>query len=73
MVFRESFTGNGTDVAFTLDGTIGNATLRGMSWALGSVKTTYPSHVTNTSKKAIYDSLVPLTRHRISVSSINAS
>lgn len=73
VVFRESFTGDGTTKTFTLDGTIGNATLRGVSWGISSVKTTYLAHVTNTSKKPIYDSLIPLTRHRISVSSINAT
>ena len=72
VVFRETFTGDGATKTFTLDGTIGNATFRGTIWNLNLVQATYPSHITNTSNRAIYDSIIPLSRNRVGVSAINA-
>lgn len=76
VVFYQQFTGDGSDTTFQLTtGGVANATwLSGHgAWAVGNIQTTYSSHATGTNKKPIYDSLVPLTRNRISVSSINAS
>lgn len=73
VVFRESFTGDGSATTFTLGGTVGNATFHNTSWSLSCVATTFPAHVTNTNKKPTYDSLIPLTRNRVGVSSINGT
>jgi len=75
VVLYEEFTGDGSDVTFQLTSSPDNATwLSGHgAWAAGNIHTTYPGHVTKTNKKPIYDSIIPLTRNRISVSSISAT
>lgn len=73
IVLREQFTGDGSDTTFQLTNSPDNCTFDKGAWTAASIETGYPAHVTGTDKKATYDSLLPLTRHRIAVSSIDAS
>ena len=74
VVLYEEFTGDGSDVTFQLTDPPANATWLAThgAWAAGNIHTTYPAHITKTNKKPIYDSIIPLTRNRITVSSISA-
>jgi len=73
VVFKENFTGNGTDKTFTLSGVIQNATWKNGAWDIKKVLITKASSITNSSGKALYDSAVYLYRDRISVVSISAA
>ena len=74
VVLYQQFTGDGSDVTFQLTDPAANATWLAThgAWAAGNIHTTYPAHITKTNKKPIYDSIIPLTRNRIAVSSISA-
>lgn len=73
IVLREQFTGDGSDTTFQLTSSPGNCTFNKGTWAASNVQTAYPAHVTGTDKKPTYDSVVPVVRNRIGVSSIDAS
>lgn len=73
VVFRETFTGNGADVTFQLTGNIGNATFETGGWVVTNVEIAMGADATKTTGAALYDGVNPLTRHKILVSSINAS
>jgi hypothetical protein len=73
IVLREQFTGDGSGTTFQLTNSPDNCTFDKGIWTAASIETGYPAHVTGTDKKATYDSLLPLARHRIAVSSIDAS
>jgi len=73
LVFRETFTGDGSATTFQLAGP-DNATFAIGAWASANIQSALPAHVTNaTTKKPIYDSLIPISRNRIGVSSISAA
>lgn len=69
---RETFTGNGAATTFQLTGNLGNATFETGEWVVGAVKTAMAAYATKTTGASLYDSLLPLLRNRISVSSISA-
>jgi hypothetical protein len=71
-VFRETFTGNGVATTFQLTGNVGNAVFEAGSWAVGNVETAMAADVSKTTRAALYDSVLPLVRHKISVVSISA-
>jgi len=73
VVFKEVFTGNGSATTFTLTGAVLNATFAIGSWDKAKLILTSIGDVTNTSGKALYDSAVPFTRHRIAISNIDAN
>jgi len=73
LVFREQFTGNASDVTFQLTNNIGNAAFEVGSWSASQIQTSYPSHITGTNKQPIYDSVLPILRHRINISSISST
>ena len=73
VVFKENFTGNGTDQTFTLTGAIQNATWKNGAWDIKKVLITKAASITNSSGGALYDSAIPLYRDRISVVSISAA
>ena len=73
LVFRETFTGDGINPTFQLDGTIGNGTFEYGSWTVARVETALPAHATKTDGGTLWDSLLPLVRNRVQVSSINGS
>ncbi len=72
-VFKQTFTGNGSDTQFQLNGTENATFTDGSSWASAKILNSLPSYITKTNKGAIYDSINIFTRNRITVSSINAS
>ncbi len=72
VVFRDQFQGNGSDVTFTLDGP-DNATFDIGAWSAANIASNLPAHVTKTNKKPLYDSLIPISRNRISVSDLNTT
>lgn len=72
-VFRETFTGNGVSTTFQLTGNVGNATFETGAWLVDNVETTMAADVSKTNRAALYDSVLPLVRNKISVSSISAS
>jgi len=69
LVFRETFTGDGSTTTFTLSGP-DNATFDIGAWASTQILDALPAHITKSNKKPIYDSVIPITRHQITVSSI---
>jgi len=73
VVLREQFLGNGVSTTFQLDGTPVNAVWAGGAWSASHIIIAFESHITSLSRGVIYDGSNPLTRHRISISSINAS
>jgi len=73
LVVRESFVGDGSDTTFQLDGTLGNGTFEYGGWVVDHVKTTLPAHATKTNGGALWDSLLPLIRNRVQVSSISSA
>lgn len=73
VVFKEQFTGNGSAKTFTLTGAILNATFSVGSWSVSSLIITSLGDVTKTTGKALYDSALPLLRHRISITDISAA
>jgi len=72
VVFKEQFTGDTSQTQFQLTNAILNGTFTAGAWAAGNILNTLPSNVTNTNKKALYNSANIFTRNRISVSSISA-
>ncbi len=72
-VFKQTFTGNGSDTQFQLNNTENATFTDGSSWASAKILNTLPSYITKTNKGAIYDSINIFARNRITVSSINAS
>ena len=70
-VFKQTFTGNGSDTQFQLNGTENATFTDGSSWSSVKILNTLPSYITKTNKGAIYDSINIFTRNRITVSSIN--
>jgi len=73
LVFRETFTGDGSNTTFQLDGTVGNGTFEYGSWTEARIETALPAHATKTNGATLWDSLVLLVRNRVQVSSINNS
>ncbi|KKL75336.1 hypothetical protein LCGC14_2055920 [marine sediment metagenome] len=72
-VFKQTFTGNGSQTQFQLNGTENATFTDGSSWSSVKILNTLPSYITKTNKGAIYDSINIFTRNRITVSSINGS
>ena len=72
-VFKQTFTGNGSDTQFQLNGTENATFTDGSSWAGAKILNSLPSYITKTNKGAIYDSINIFARNRITVSSINGS
>jgi len=72
-VFRETFTGNGAATTFQLTSNVGNATFETGSWTVVNVETAMAADASKTTGAALYDSLLPLVRHKITVSSISAT
>jgi len=74
IVFRETFVGDGVDITFQLDGTIGNASFAIGGWDAVNVSNLLPSHVTrDDNNEPTYDSLIPLIRNRVDVVSISVT
>ncbi len=73
LVFRESFTGNGSDTTFQLTGVLGNSSFAVGEWKASSVKIALPSSVTKTNKQPVYDSVILFVRNRVSIVSISAT
>ena len=72
VVFCETFTGTTGQTTFQLIGVIDNATFSSGTWAVANVKNTYPSDVTDSTGKALFNSTNWFTKNRISVSSISS-
>jgi len=71
LIFCEEFTGDGGTTVFTLTGALENATFDTGSWLIPQIANTLPSHATNDSNKALYDSSNIFTKNRIQVVSID--
>lgn len=72
-IFKQTFTGNGSDTQFQLTGTENATFVDDSSWSATRILNILSSYITKTNKGAIYDSLNIFTRNRITVSSISAS
>lgn len=70
---RETFTGDGADTTFQLTGNLGNASFESGEWVVAGVKVSMQAYASKTDGATLYDSIVPLLRNKISVSSISAS
>lgn len=73
VVFRQTFTGDGVTKTFQLTSDVGNATFLHGQWEVANVKYLMAADATKTTRAALYDSLLPLVRHKVSVSSISAA
>jgi hypothetical protein len=72
LVYRENFTGNGTSTNFVLTGALQNAGYTTGSWSAANVLTALQADATDLNGKAIYDSVIPIYRDRINVSTIDS-
>lgn len=72
VVFFEEFTGNGINTQFQLTDNIQNATFSNGIWQVGYILNTKQSDVVNSALSPIYDSIIPIVRNKISVSSISS-
>lgn len=70
VVLCNQFTGNGSTTQFQLSGTIiDDVFSSGVVWSASKVQNTGRMNVTKTNGNSLYDTLLPLVRNRISVSS----
>ena len=71
LVYRENFTGDGISNVFTLNGTLQNAGYTTGSWSSANILTALQADITDLNGKPIYDSVIPIYRDRINVSTIS--
>jgi len=72
LIYRENFTGNGTSTNFVLTGALQNAGYTTGSWSAANVLTALQADVTDLDGKPIFDSVIPIYRDRINVSTIDS-
>jgi len=72
LVYRENFTGNGVSTNFVLTGALQNAGYTTGSWSAANVLTALQADATDLNGKPIFDSVIPIYRDRINVSTIDS-
>lgn len=72
-VFKQTFTGNGSQTEFQLTGTENASFVDGSVWANSKILNTLSADITKINNAIIYDSTNIFTRNTITVSNINAS
>jgi hypothetical protein len=72
LVFRENFTGNGSSTSIVLTGALQNAGFSVGSWSAANILTALQVDITDLNGKPIYDSVVPIYRDRINVTSVDS-
>jgi hypothetical protein len=72
LVFKENFTGNGVSTSAVLTGALQNAAYSVGAWSAASVLTALQVDITNWEGAAIYDSVIPIYRDRIKVTSVDS-
>lgn len=72
LVFRENFTGNGSATSFVLSGALQNAAFSVGSWSAANILTALQVDITDADGKPIYDSVIPIYRDRIEVTSVDS-
>jgi len=73
VVFKEPFTADGTQDTFQLIGDIQNAAFSAGSWGSGYIILSLQAYITDLDGKVIYDSIIPIYRDKIQVSSIDSA
>ena len=66
-IFKQTFTGDGSQNQFQLNGTENATFVDGSLWSNIKILNTLPSYITKTNKGAIYASINIFTRNRITV------
>jgi hypothetical protein len=73
VVFKEAFTGNGSSNTFNLNGTILNAAFATGAWGSGYIVISMTAYITDLNGNVIYDSIIPIYRDKIQVTSVDSS
>lgn len=73
VVFKEAFTGNGVSNTFNLNGTVLNAAFATGAWGSGYIVLSLTAYITDLNGNVIYDSIIPIYRDKIQVTSVDSS
>jgi len=72
VVFKEPFTGDGLANTFQLTGAIQNAAFSSGAWGSGYIILTLTTYITDLNGAVIYDSIIPIYKDIIQVSSVDS-